>query len=488
MIKKPSKYQIDIFEAYRNTSKNLVINATAGSGKTSTIVELLNQTPKHLRTILLAFNKSIAEEIKTRVPSNIEVKTVHSLGCGLLYKHYPYKLKVTEFKNYSLAKKTMKFSHIKKDKEGLYIFNLSKIIDAYKLNLFEEKEQLKEYLDYSGFPVLNGKDIDDAWFLLNKVNEYNNHKDHDEFMIDFTDMLYLPIKEKIDFPKYDVVYIDECQDVSILQKKLIDNVIKRNGRFVSVGDDRQLLYAFIGANIKSFNEFKNAPNTLNLPLSVSYRCSKKVVEYANTIFPNSIEPSENAEEGEVIMDGKLYDAKDGDFVLCRNNLPLVEAYIFFLLQKKKAYIYGKELGKHLQLLTSKFIDLQDDYVETEMDNYLQAVKDDLLSKGVVNPINHNKYIVAQENITILKLLINRFKNIREVNNHLEEMFSDDTNKGIILSTIHKSKGLEANNVFAYKYFELIPSKYAKTKEDLYAEQCLKFVCVTRAKKKLIFVN
>ena len=71
---------------------------------------------------------------------------------------------------------------------------------------------------------------------------------------------------------------------------------------------------------------------------------------------------------------------------------------------------------------------------------------------------------------------------------IESMFSDEQNtEYVILSTIHKSKGSEKDNVF-FLFPSLIPSQYAKTQLELFQEKCLLYVCVTRAKKKLIYVN
>ena len=70
---------------------------------------------------------------------------------------------------------------------------------------------------------------------------------------------------------------------------------------------------------------------------------------------------------------------------------------------------------------------------------------------------------------------------------LERLFSDNEKKGVVLSTIHKSKGLEADNVFILDV-NLIPSKYATTKDQLKQERNLLYVAITRAKNKLIYIN
>lgn len=482
----PSKYQLDIFKAYRETNSNLVINAAPGSGKTTQVLELLKVTPIHKKTIFLAFNKSISEELSKKVPQNVKVSTIHSLGVGLLYKNLTCKLKITEFKNFGLAKKHLDIKHVKPDKLSVYIFNLSKMIDIYRLYLCNNRESFEQVLDQLGFYILNGE-LDYTMQLIEEVDKYNSNKNHSEMMIDFTDMLYLPLYYEVDFPKYDVVFCDELQDLSLLQKRLVDKLIKpKTGRFVAVGDKKQLIYQFIGANRQSFQEFIDHPNTIQLPLSVSYRCPKKVIEVANKIF-DGVEAYENNTDGEVIYDGNFDDIQNGDFVLCRNNMPLVELWLRFVSEGKKAIIYGKEYEKGLINIIYKIDSSDTELALKQMDDMLLKLKEELKEKNVLRPEGNPKFQSLLEKITILRILTRRYGSFEEVERRITDMFSDDTTKGIILSTVHKMKGRETDNVYAYMY-HLIPSKFAETMDEIYAERCLAYVLITRAKRKLIFVD
>lgn len=480
---KPSNYQEDIFDRYTKTNSSLVINATAGSGKTRTIIELLKLTPKNKKTIFLAFNKSIATELQTKVSDNIKVSTIHSFGVSLLYKNLTSKIKITEYKNFGLAKKNLKITHIKQDKLSSYIFNLSRMVDMYRVNLCNDRISFESKLDELGVYTLNGE-LDFTLQLIDVVDKYNK-KEHKIFEIDFTDMLYLPHLFNLEFPKYDIVFIDEVQDLSLLQKRIIDKIIKpKTGRFVAVGDKFQSIYSFIGANKQSFQEFVSHPNTIELPLSVSYRCSKKIVEVANNIF-GSIESFEGNEEGEVINNGNLNNIQDGDFVLCRNNLPLLELWMELIDKDKKAVIYGKEYEKGLIQIIDKLNIKEDIY--KQLDRLLTNLKESLKEKNFLKPELNPKYQSLLERVTIIKILLKKYNSIEIIELKLNEIFSDNISKGIILMSIHKSKGLESNNVYFYKP-NLIPSKYAETQDEIFSEKCLYFVAVTRAKKKLIFIN
>src|SRR5208282_5153522 len=75
-----SLFQKDIFRDIAKGLGHTVVIARAGSGKTSTIVEGFKYLPKNKKTLMVAFNKAIADELKGRAPSYVDVMTLHSLG------------------------------------------------------------------------------------------------------------------------------------------------------------------------------------------------------------------------------------------------------------------------------------------------------------------------------------------------------------------------------------------------------------------------
>ena len=81
----PSKEQKEIFKFILNGEKNAVISAVAGSGKTTTLLEALKLIPEDKSVLFMAFNKSIAKELRERVPQreSIKVMTVHGFGIGV---------------------------------------------------------------------------------------------------------------------------------------------------------------------------------------------------------------------------------------------------------------------------------------------------------------------------------------------------------------------------------------------------------------------
>lgn len=479
-----SKYQQAIFDSYENTKSNLFIKATAGASKTTCILECLKRTSPVKIKIFLAFNKSIANELKEKMPPGTEASTFHGKGLGILLKNFRMTYRINENKTFQICKRLLELDEIPVKQQPRYIFELQEIWNQIRVNLFVDYVHdipmicIEKDIEFRDRMIDDIKAIEKEWTRLNKKIGMG------EFQMDFTDMLWLPyvlVKEE-DFPKYDVVFIDEGQDLNVLQREVALRMKKPRGRFVIVGDFFQAIYGFQGASIDNFSSFQRMENTITLPLSISYRCAKRIVQEAKKIFPNEIESSPWAPDG-VVRQGELIEAEEGDFVLCRNNMPLVEAFIFFLKHRKKSIIKGKDFGTALLTITNKISNIKD------LDDLLEEKLQDLIHRGIPKAAaqNNPSYVALEEKCQILKILYGQFQSLATLSSVINEIFTDKTDDGIILCTCHKSKGLEASRVF-FLNPELIPSPKAITEKARYGEKCLQFVAITRAKNELIYCH
>jgi DNA helicase-2/ATP-dependent DNA helicase PcrA len=489
--KTPSKYQVAIYGEYEKTNNNIFINACPGSGKSYTVKQLAHKTPFYKKGVAVAFNKSIAEELKSKLPSNIESSTMHSLGFKILRKNLGGKFTVNEIKTFILGKKCLKndesISELRKNnnKYSVYLFTIAKLYDLCRMNLEPPNiESLSSLADMYNVEVLDPQIYESSLKVIDYINNYNKGS-HDNFMVDFTDMLWLPyiLVDKRYYPKYDVGFYDEVQDANPLQRETFLRTIKPTGRFVAVGDEKQAIYSFMGSNLNSFNKLKGMPNTTTLPLSVSYRCPVKVVEFANEIFPG-MEAFEGNIEG-AVRKGSFNEIKEGDMVLCRNNQPLIESWIKLVGTNMESHILGRDFGKALQNLIKSVDSLQDLY------DLLNRKRDILVEKGVKNPFKNKNYQALKEKIDIISLIMNeRGYFFDDLVNLFDELFSDEINfeNSIMLSTVHKAKGLECKRVFIIGYHSLMPSPYATSELERYQEQCTKYVAVTRSIEELVFID
>lgn len=478
------KYQKAIVEEYQKTNRNIFVSATAGAGKTFTLCKLADMTPPIKKSIFLAFNKSIAEELQRRLPNTVRSCTLHSYGLSILRKVHNVNMSLSDSKNFRLAMENMEFKGVKPKRIPGILMNICRCYDLVRFNLVNDDveeiinlcERYGEYIDEDiakrviELKNLNKK-IADNYFLNGGTGK---------LPMDYTDMLYYAVNyvDNEDFDRYNVVMVDEVQDLSVLQYAMIKKLRTPRGRMIGVGDEKQAIYSFQGSNLDTLNAIKTAPNTVTLPLSMTYRCARKIVEEACHIFPGGIEAAPKAIEGNVTI-GKFSDAKEGDFILCRNNAPLVEAFISLIRTGKKCSIMGREFGDELVSMIDSVDSIYD------LEDTLIRMEDRLLKKGVSNPTKCEAYENLEEKVNVILNLYEYFGDLDTVRSQIYNIFVEDAGKGIVLSTIHKSKGLEADRVFFLRP-DLLPSKYATTEMSLYAERCLKFVAITRARKELIY--
>lgn len=475
----PNKFQKVIYSDFRSTSNNMLVGAVAGSGKTTSLLELMKFARGEIT--FLAFNKSIVEELKERVPRNVNVMTMHSLGIkSIMRKHGKVNInanKTGKFIKQNLEDKVWG-DELKKSEVGLIYLTVPRLVDIYRMTLCESQEDLLENSTRIG-AEFNLPHIEYAMDVIGQMSRYNKNPKE----IDFTDMIYLPATDSTySLNRSDIWFVDECQDLSPCQHLLFKRARGRS-RFVAVGDPHQAIYGFTGADPKSFSKFLNYPNTKQYPLSVCYRCPTKVVAHANAIY-DIIESPEWMPVGEAYK-GNFKDAEDGDMVICRNVKPLVSAFFKLIAQQKKAYIKGKDIGENLIKVVRPF---KGQSIDSMFDGLLEIeakLEEELMSQGITNPRKHPRYITLTEKHDIIKVISNNYETPRAILNALEEMFGDNAKEGVILSSIHKSKGLEADNVFFLDQ-HLIPSQYANTPEQIEQEMNLKYVAITRAKKKIIY--
>lgn len=476
---KLDKYKQEVVDEYLNTNNNIFVSATAGSGKTTLLLHLMEITPPYKKPLFTAFNKSIAEEIKSKVPNNVKVGTIHSLAMSVIKYKYKCNFEIKELKDFILAKECLNLNNLPAKKRNSYLFQVCELYNLCILNIVDNTDDFKNICDQYGY--LYSKQIEKDVFKLKEENlrRFSEIKPFKKITISFTDILFIAnnfVEQKY-WNKYDILFMDEVQDFNPLHKEVAFKFLKNGGRFVAVGDDKQTIYSFQGSNLSSFNSIKSIPNTTSLPLSVTYRCPVDVVNEALKVFDGGIECCEGASNGSVYF-GDYMDAKPGDFIICRNNLPLFKAFMNLLQAKKKSYIIGKDFEDGLCKLLEQINRIDD--LEVLKEELIERLKD----RGVYRPEFHKSYIKFIELYEIIMFLYGIYGSLDKVLSVVKLAFNSD-NGGVKLCTIHKSKGLESDRVFFLDQ-ELIPSPYAVTELEKYNEQCLRFVAITRAKKELIY--
>lgn len=515
----PSKYQKEIFNFISKDTKNAVVSAVAGSGKTTTLINALDKVPDTKSVLFLAFNVSIVEELQKRLvgKNNIRISTVHKFGFDILRNNFSCEKNNQKYRDifkqilceYFDVKKyitnitfdEIHYPYVEKiyqflSADGLdrtkFISNCISLCDLARSNYvdFEIKAigigEINSLAENHGISNEDGESTV-TWYLGKLGSMFTN-------VIDFTDMIFLPNILNVKSEEFDFVFIDECQDLNSCQRLIMQKAVKpETGRFIAVGDPKQAIYGFAGADYQSYNKLKSLPNTVELPLSFTYRVAPEILNLVKHINPSISAHSKN-KKGRIDNNSSYKDIMDGDMVLCRNTFPLVVLCIRLLQENKKSYIIGSDIGSSLKFLISNHINHNEPHTMENVIISLIKEKERMIEK-IMSTHNvdrsvaceENSVILFSENIKVIEALSENIENPDKVIEKIDSIFSKDTKIGICLGTIHKAKGLESDRVFIL-HPELIPSKYAKLSWQLEQEKNLEYVAYTRAKTFLGFIT
>jgi superfamily I DNA/RNA helicase len=475
MVFKPSKYQQAVYTYIEKGKGNAVISAVAGSGKSTTIVNALKIVPKDKKVLFLAFNKAIVEELKIKVGNleNVEVSTLHSLGCRAVQRMFKSKIASDKYTKY--LNEGIKFGSYKPSVElsgegwGEWKDNIKKLIDLARMNLVVDVRELEKVAHHHNMCIHSNEA-----HLAMQILDWGKLE---VSTMDFADMIWFPNVKEIRMEQYDWVFIDECQDLNAAQRELFLKCLKPDGRFIAVGDPQQSIYGFAGADVESFNLLKAIPRTVKLPLSVCYRCDAAIIAAAREIVPQ-IEAREGAEEGTIDRDAKIADVRDGDMVLCRVTAPLVRLCMKYISNGVKAFVKGRDIGTNLtnMINKTKMVGMQD--VMYRLNNELYNIKTKLVNKlslSMQEAEEHEIYRAYADKVNAIEYLAEGLEKADDVCNRINAIFSDEKQTGICLSTIHKSKGLENDRVFVL------------AEEKLHLKQCMKVDWMAEQEKNLVYV-
>lgn len=498
----PSKYQLKIFDFVQKEHGNAVIEAVPGAGKTYTLIQCLKHIPSNAKVLVAAFNTDIIQELRDKVSKleekpNVECRTLHSLGLSILKSNYYDKANTTpsdyKYTNYIMSYlsdfKKEEYTQLSKNDKKTYAENIKTFVDFGRYYLCKTENDLQKIQDQYSFDCMGSE----KKIALEVMKWGRENID----IIDFTDMVWLPIvlNCKPYGHLYDWILIDEAQDLEKEERMLIELCTKMNTRRLFFGEKKQTINVFKGTDSSTFTSLLKIPNTIKLPLSITYRCPKSVVRFLHRYNPQ-IQAAPNAIEGEVKWHCEVDEIEDGSMVLCRANAPLMELYSKLSDMGKTAYIRGKDIGKNLIRLVEGTHeekinkDLQAKGVFSALYNQLVSVIDDVMRK---NRISEEMAIedlnVAQfyDKIMALDAIAGDCTTVNELTQKIQLLFSDEKKSGVILSTVHKAKGLEADNVYICCP-SLLPSKNAKLAWEIESEENLCYVAYSRSKVKLGFLK
>ncbi len=471
----PSHFQEAIFEWVKSGQGHAVVDAVAGAGKTTTLVELLKLTTGKIQ--FLAFNKHIADELQSRVPMMVNVNTTNSFG-NRVFRDNVKGARFNKFKTWDIVKDVSPSFYKKARNQMQSLVGLYKA--SFDGNGFADP---KDLVDTHGILLPKEFPWTDALEILRRAVSTKS-------IFDFDDQIFMPVYFKMEMPKFDWVCIDEAQDLNPVQQVMISRILTDSGRLVAVGDPHQAIYGFRGADVDSINTLIEGFSATVLPLSVCYRCAKNIVDQAKNIVPH-IESTPTAQEG-VVKRVKIADwvPSDGTFVLCRTTAPLVRECLRLISKGRKATVKGRDIGEGLltSLSNANIEHGEPEFMLQQLNQYRIQQMARLKDRPESVRIHINDII---DTLVAIIEFIQDEKNEKGITltpaQMIDRLFSDTKQTGVLFSTIHRSKGEEYDEVHIIRP-DLLPHPKCMDGWQYKQEMNLKYVAITRAKQTLVWVD
>lgn len=494
--------------------QSLMIKAFAGCSKTTTLQYIAPDLRE--ATLALAFNKRIEQELRPRLPEHFQVKTLNGLGHGIWARrpNMP-RLEIDSAKITKLIKQvtdetsarlsSAQWTFTQQMIQGAITQGLvPRGIPAEICPLEDEYQSWADIADDRGVPR-------DEIALTSDIAREVLRRDialAERGIISFDDQIYCPTLLGGPWPQFPVVMADEAQDLSPMNRLMIQRALRREGRAIIVGDPLQSVYAFRGADHQSFENLRQLSNAWkDLKLTLTFRCPKLVVE-RNAKHAQGFRAAQANKDGEVIRrlgqesiedewswdsEALLAQAREGEIaILCRNNGPLMSLAFKLLRQGVGVRMAGRDIGKGLQALSKK-IAKEDSTPRAQLISKICDWRD----REVESALAQEKESLAESARDRAECLLavldsGGASTAGDLRKLLEMIFARESGR-LLLSSIHRAKGLEWNTVVHLDAWR-IPSKWAKKKaaagdsRDLIQEMNLLYVCETRTKDLLVMAN
>ena len=501
MTRTYSPQQTDFFAAVEDPrGGNISLQAVAGAGKTTCLVgacERMTPVGKWFSVALVAFNTRIAKELKEKTAhlKYVSAGTVHSFGFKAWMRVAP-KAKV-EAKKLQLIQEREERDLTEVDEFTRALVGLAKQaafgcsgrpLESEDWYALIERHDVAECLPDTTTADDLKRYVAEAVALLRASNA------ECQTMIDFDDMIYAPLFHNARIWQNDWVLVDEAQDTNPARRMLAKKMLRPGGRFIAVGDPHQAIYGFTGADNDALDLIAAEFNCRRMPLTVTYRCPKAVVNFARQ-YVSHITAHETAPEGVVrTIDGAtLVNVPEqyvgaGDVILCRNTAPLIDLAFKFIRKGVGCRVEGREIGNGLIALAGKWKRITTlGALATKLTEYLDRETQKLLAKG-----QELKADAVNDRVEALLTLIAgqnaQTGSVATLVQTIKGMFGDSDsspNNVVVLSTVHKAKGREWDRVYLLNREALMPSRFARQAWQQEQEINLIYVAVTRAKRELI---
>lgn len=493
---------------------NLVVRARAGTGKTTTIIEGIRHAPEG-RILLCAFNKRIATELQERLSNPAaEAATLHSVGYGCVRRYWEgVRIANGREREQALVQEVC---------GGKHPDAMLKLVGKLCTKGREMAPFAHEPGDLAAlaeaFECVPDEDWADDGYDVAWVEKYAlaamalAADKKPARGIDFADMLYLPVRNRWLHGRYPLVVVDEAQDMNATQLRIARGVAK--GRICVVGDDKQAIYAFRGADSGSIDRLKHELHATELTLTTTFRCGKRIVAAAQQYVPDFQAAPINP-DGEVrtLLQSQLAaEVEIGDAVLSRKNAPLASTALRILRTGKRCRIEGKDIGAGLTALVNR---LAKGKAKDSMPEFLGKLavwerRETERAERELGERAEARIETIVDKAATLRALAEGLSGVPELIARIGNLFADDKRPAVVCSSVHKAKGLEWERVYLLQdtFSPALPcecghwpgahgeregckrcgcSRFIEDAARRQEEDNVAYVAITRAKSTLVWV-
>lgn len=342
--------QDHILELAASTKDNIMIDAYAGTGKTTTL-EMIERAAKQKPILYLVFNKRNAKEAEARMLSTTTVRTFNSLGHRIWSATCAKNLSM-DFKKTQTVLRSI-ISESPKSAQPIIWDVFYDVVDAVArakaLGYVPEGKypnakrlctQATFHASLESRPDDLVSDIVDAVLTRSIKASYDG-------CIDFNDQIYMPALFGGIYPQFPLLLVDEYQDLNPTNHAMIAKLTgKSNRRLIGVGDENQMIYAFRGAKMGGMCIAAGEYSMTRCDLSISFRCPQAIVDHVKWHVPKF---KAFKEGGEVHVLDKLVpeNIPNSATFICRNNSPLFGVAFRLLAIGRSVQVVGSDIGPKL---------------------------------------------------------------------------------------------------------------------------------------------
>ncbi len=493
-----SDEQMAIFNWFVSGTGSLVVRARAGTGKTTTLKQAFTYA-KEDRMLYAVFNKKNQREaVEAITDPRVEVKTLHSVGFMFIQQVWPHAKPSDDVENFRIEK-------VVGDQTPNEVKSQIRKLVGFAKNLLVNPtvEELVDLADERDIDCPNFEEAESGgWNRIRlaacalQVMELSKQRDP-EGRISFNDMVWLPVAMNWTRAWYDLVVVDEAQDMNLPQLLMAKAACKHGGRVCVVGDDRQAIYHFRGAASDGMDMMRRTLNARELGLTITYRCPKAVVALAAKLVPD-YKAADTAPAGTVESlhtNAVVNSVKAGNAVLSRSNAPLMSMCLDLLRKGIPARIEGRDLGKALLDIVKKLSARTVPQFLTRVENWA----DKQIARFENTKHFEEKSAQINDQAETLIAIAEGASSVAEIETRLNTLFGDSTGEEprpvVVLSSTHKAKGLEWEKVYLLSdtYNRKRPANSPSVSPETAAAQAreeanIYYVALTRAKSHLVLAS